>query len=66
MKRYGRELEFISKISGDGKAIELNPEVNEYELKELYKLNCLSIGNQTFTAGAMSTYIVKLKNPRII
>lgn len=62
MERFGTELIFISRISGDGKRIE-DISVSNYEQKDIFKLTCLSISNGTYIASSMSTYIVKLKNP---
>ena len=62
MKRYGTELIFISRISGDGKKIE-DADISDYEKKDLFNLTCLSISNGTYIASSMSSYVVKLKNP---
>lgn len=65
MERFGSELIFISRISGDGKKIE-SVELKEfvdYCKTELFKLNSLSISNGTYIASGMSSYVVKLKNP---
>ena len=65
MERFGSELIFISRISGDGKKIE-PVEIKEfvdYCKTELFKLNCLSISKGTYIASGMSSYVVKLKNP---
>ena len=68
MDRYGRELHFISRISGDGKKLENieNEEVPEHLNQEVFTMNCLSITNQTFIASGMSSYVVRLKNPRLL
>lgn len=65
MKRFGSELIFISRISGDGKRIEIieNIDITGTTTEELYELNSLSISNGTYIASGMSTYVVKLKNP---
>ncbi len=65
MERFGSELIFISQILGDGKKLELVDDVliSDYCKKEIYKLNSLSISNQTYIASGMSSYVVKLKNP---
>lgn len=65
MERFGSELIFISRISGDGKKIEpvKLEEFVDYCKSELFKLNCLSISNGTYIASGMSSYVVKLKNP---
>jgi hypothetical protein len=67
MDRYGRELHFISRISGDGKKLKNieNEEVAKHLNQQVFIMNCLSISNQTFIASAMSTYVVRLKNPRL-
>ena len=65
MERFGSELIFISRISSDGKKIEVieDKETTKFCHKELYKLNCLSISCGTYIASGMSSYVVKLKNP---
>lgn len=65
MERFGSELIFISRISGDGKKIEPVElkEFVDYCKLELFKLNSLSISNGTYIASGMSSYVVKLKNP---
>ena len=68
MKRYGRELDFISIIHPEGKKLETieDKEVREHMNEEVFTLNSLSIGNQTFIASGMNSFVVRLKNPRII
>lgn len=64
MERFGSELIFISRISGDGKKTELIDDSEmDYDKKEIFKLNSLSITNGTYIASGMSSYVVKLKNP---
>lgn len=65
MERFGSELIFISQISGDGKEITnlVDSEISNYDKKEIYKLNSLSISNGTYIASGMSSYVVRLKNP---
>jgi len=65
MERFGSELVFISRIKGDGKSIETmsDNELSEYDKKEVFELNSLSISNGTYIASGMSSYVVKLKNP---
>jgi len=67
MKKFASELEFISRISADGKSIvlDVSNELTDYEKKELFKLNSLSISNGTYIASSMSTYVVKFKNPSL-
>jgi len=65
MDRYGSELIFISRISGDGKKIEILEDTNNerFTNDEKFELNSLSISNRTFIASGMASYVVKLKNP---
>lgn len=68
MERFGSELEFISRISADGKKIEVLNETEKGKTssllkKDVFKLSCLSISNLTFIASGMNSYVVKLKNP---
>lgn len=65
MKRFASELIFISRISGDGKQIEIldDSTISEYDRKDIYTLTSLSISNRTYIASGMSSYVVKLKNP---
>lgn len=65
MKRFGRELKFISRIDGDGKKIILldKEDMSNWD-RETFKLNCLSITNNTWIASAFSSFVVKLKGDK--
>lgn len=67
MVRKGRDLIFISQISGDGqRIIEITDQdfVKRNSLIEdgNFQINCLSISNGTYIASGTCTYIVKLKD----
>jgi len=64
MKRYGSELEFISRINSDGLTVETVDEatMQAFEDKQ-FELNRLSISEGTYIASGFNSFVVKLKNP---
>ncbi len=65
MVRKGKDLEFISKITGDGLSlIPVSEEIknNDFHLDSVFQVNCLSITNGLYIASGSSSYIVKLKD----
>jgi hypothetical protein len=69
MKKYARELEFISQINRDGSGVSKVPDdylkamlENPLMKDELYELNCLSITHGTYIATNFNSFVVKLKS----
>lgn len=63
MKRYGCELEFISRINSDGLTVETVDEATEQAMRDnVYQLNRLSISEDTYIANGFNSFVVKLKN----
>ena len=63
MKRFGSELNFISRISGDGQKLDKDIKRIKYREKDIFNLNRLSISNNTYIASGFNSYVVRLKNP---
>ena len=63
MKRYGCELEFISRINSDGLTVETVDDATIQAVSdELFMLERLSISEDTFIANGFNTFVVKLKH----
>lgn len=60
MKRYGSELEMISRIGADGRNLYANDELQDTRIDELF---WLSSAMGTLIAHGHHTFVVKLKNP---
>lgn len=57
------QLEFISRINRDGSGV---TKVDEKEvLNEKFKLNSLSISENTHIASGMNSYVVKIKKAKL-
>lgn len=62
MKKKGSELEFISRIIGDGKSLADIPEKHvDFMKDEMFKLKRLSITNDTYLGFNFNVFVVKLK-----
>ncbi len=66
MQKQSKDLEFISQIKRDGKEISIiseteNKDLQNPQFKEKYKLNPLSLSEETFIASGFNSYVVKLK-----
>lgn len=66
MTKKAKDLEFISKIKSDGKGVCIISEIQNNDLQnpkfiEKYKLNPLSLSEETFIASGFNSYVVKLK-----
>lgn len=63
MKKFGHELEFISWINRDGSGTVVVPkDQEEWAQNELFKLNRLSISEDTWIASGFNSYVVKIKS----
>lgn len=63
MERYGKELEFISRIHGDGKGTTSVAEADMRHLdKDTFNLRSLSITHRTYIAMEFNSFVVRLKN----
>lgn len=62
MKKFGKELIFISCIKSDGTGV-YKPSQKEISTlqNEPFYLSCLSITNKTWIANGFSSFVVKLK-----
>lgn len=62
MKKYGKELQFISWINRDGSGTEPITETHVKILQEeKFKLHCLSITQETFIIHGFNSFVVKIK-----
>jgi len=62
MRKKGSKLNFISRIDRHGLRTHKVPEVELPTLnKEVFKINSLSVSNETFIASGFNSYVVKLK-----
>ncbi|PXX26268.1 hypothetical protein C7967_11529 [Thalassospira sp. 11-3] len=62
MKKKGKKLIFISKISNDGLALSLVTKDHAKEIKnDIFKLTPLSLSEQTFIAKDFHSFVVKIK-----
>ena len=63
MKKFGKDLHFISWIKRDGSGTEKVKQSTIYSMDdELFRLNWLSITSKTFIASGFNSYVVKLKS----
>lgn len=61
-KYKGYELEFISRLSGDGLTLTPVTEMSEYSAKDTFAvLACLSLTKRTYTVSNGSTYVARIK-----
>lgn len=62
MKKFGKELEFISWIKRDGSGVDI---IDEEHIKimenEKYKIHRLSLTEKTYIATGFNSFVVKLK-----
>lgn len=62
MKKFGRELEFISWINRDGSGTKpVSDSLVEILQEEKFKLHCLSLTQKTFIVHGMNSFVVKIK-----
>lgn len=62
MKRFGKELEFISWIKRDGSGVDKVTEAHIEVMKdEVFKVRRLSISHDTYIASGFNSFVVKLK-----
>jgi hypothetical protein len=69
MKKYARELEFISQINRDGSGVSKVPDdylkamlENPLMKDDWYELHCLSLTNGTYIAIGFNSFVVRLKS----
>lgn len=63
MKKFGKELDFISQINRDGSGTSpISTSYLELMQEEKFKLRCLSMSEKTFIASYFNSFVVKLKN----
>jgi len=63
MKKFGKELEFISRIRRDGSGTSYVTDSEIISLADTpFDITCLSIGNKTYIASQFNSYVVKFKN----
>ena len=66
MEKLGKELEFISRINADGSGTVPRDESSmKFLNKEKFKLTALSLGERTYIASGMNSYVVRLKASRM-
>jgi hypothetical protein len=66
MKKYGRELQFISLVKRDGSGtLPVKPDLLEAIQEERFKVICLSMSEKTFIAFNFNCYVVRLKPEEI-
>lgn len=64
MKKFGKELEFISWINRDGSGtVPVTGRLVELLEEEKFKLHCLSITQETFIINGFNSFVVKIKKP---
>ena len=62
MKKKGKDLIFISSIKGDGSGTGMvKKRLIELIQDDYFKINPLSITNETFIASGFNSFVVKLK-----
>lgn len=68
MKKFARELEFISQIKRDGSGVTKVKKAylkcmleNKFAKNELFTLICLSISEKTYIAVNFNAFVVKIK-----
>lgn len=65
MVRKGKELEYISRIDRDGSGVVMKKDFQEGEINvnedEEFKMNRLSITENTWIASGFNSYVVKIK-----
>jgi hypothetical protein len=63
MKKFGKELIFISQIERNGSGVDtdLSEEYLEQMKDVKFKVRTLSLGEKTFIASEFNSFVVKLK-----
>jgi len=63
MKKFGKELIFISQIKRNGRGvdIDISKEYIEMMRNDLFHLTALSLSEKTFIASGFNSFVVKLK-----
>lgn len=64
MKKFSKELEFISLIKRDGSGTEQIPKKmleNIYDKNNEFEINPLSLSSKTYIASGFNSFVVRLK-----
>lgn len=62
--KKGSELQFISRISRDGKSVQIMTTVHHSLKNETYKLTRLSLTEDTWIASGFNSYVVRYVAPK--